>query len=87
MISLGEGERRDLSVAVNPVWGRMRRVWFAVFAVAVGVEVVEGDGEVERVVGWGVLSSTTSDIGEEEAGESSGVVGLCQEQRVKGWLW
>ena len=83
---MGEGERRDLREAVKPVWGRMRRVWFAVFAVAVGVE-VEGDGEVERVVGWGVLSSTTSDIGEEEAGESSGVVGLCQEQRVKGWLW
>ena len=84
---MGEGERRDLSVVVKPVWGRMRRVWFAVCAVAVGVEVVEGDGEVERVVGWGVLSSTSSDVGEEETCESSGIVGLCQEQRVKGWLW
>ena len=69
---------------MKPVWGRMRRVWF--FAVVdSGVE-FEGDGEVERVVGWGVLASS-SVVGKGEGCGVSVDVVFCQEQRVKGWLW
>ena len=77
-MSLGEEERRALREAVKPVWGRMRRVWFVL---QVDVK-VEGDGEVERVVGWGVLASSCVISG------CNLVVVVCsrQEQRVKGWL-
>jgi hypothetical protein len=80
-MSLGKGLRRDLREAVKPLWGRMRRVWFVL---QVWVK-VEGDGEVERVVGLGVLASSVV-VGEGEGCTVVVVARVCQEQRVKGWL-
>jgi hypothetical protein len=50
-----------------------------------GVVEVEGDGEVERVVGLGVLASSAV-VGEGEGCTVVVVARVCQEQRVKGWL-